>query len=78
MTHSEPRRRRTSAEPIGARPLKPITIWTLDVEDPAFRHRLEQDIARLRGVKDEREEMDDIESDFLEHMRELDAEEDAA
>jgi hypothetical protein len=58
-----------------ARGLKPVTIWTFDTDDPAFKRRIEEDIRRLKNSPQEREELAAIEGVFLDYMIELDEEE---
>lgn len=66
--------RKTSAERtrayrarMRAQGLKPVTIWTFDLNDPAFRKRLEDDCRRIRNDPHEREimaELEAFEADF--------------
>jgi len=45
-----------------ARGLRPLTIWTYDINDPEFRKRLEEDSRRIRESPGEKEIMDWIEA----------------
>ncbi|HYG25340.1 MAG TPA: antitoxin MazE-like protein [Caulobacteraceae bacterium] len=60
-------RTRAYRERLRAQGLKPLTIWTYDINDPAFQKRLEEDCRRLRGSDDEEEVMK-----WLDEMRDTD------
>lgn len=51
-----------------AQGLKPITIWTFDVNDPAFRARLAEDLRRLGKGDDEQRVLDEMEEHFAAAM----------
>ena len=55
-------RTRTYRARMRARGLKPVTIWTFDVNDPAFRARLAEDMLRIRESPDEQAVMDELEA----------------
>ena len=60
-------RTRAYRERMRAKGLKPVTIWTYDVNDPAFRKRLEEDCRRIRESPAEEEimaELEGFEADF--------------
>lgn len=50
-------RTRAYRERMRAQGLKPLTIWTYDINDPAFQKRLADDCRRLRGSPDEEDVM---------------------
>jgi len=65
----QPKPKSTSAERtrayrarMRARGLKPVTIWTFDVNDPAFQKELDEACRRLNDSPDEKAIMDELEA----------------
>lgn len=60
-------RTRAYRERMRAKGLRPVTIWTYDINDPVFRKRLEEDCRRIRASAQEKEimaELEGFEADF--------------
>lgn len=55
-------RTRRWRERMRAKGLVPRTVWTYDVNDPAFLARLEADCAKIRGSEEERRVLEEIEA----------------
>ena len=51
-------RTRAYRERMRAKGLKPVTIWTYDINDPVFREQLRRDSIALSQSEGEREVMD--------------------
>jgi hypothetical protein len=55
-------RTRAYRERMRARGLKPVTIWTFDVDDPAFQKELDEACRRINESPDEKAVMDEFEA----------------
>ncbi|MGE5500974.1 MAG: antitoxin MazE-like protein [Ignavibacteriales bacterium] len=59
-------RTRAYRERLRAKGMRPVTVWTYDRKDPAFRKQLEDDFRRIRESPGEKEIMDWIEAVLVE------------
>lgn len=61
---SSAERTRAWRQRMRAQGLKPVTIWTVDVNDPLFRARLAEDLKRWGKGRDDRSALDEMEEHF--------------